>query len=80
MMGTGERVVDFRDITEAKLAAAEREAEEAIEQIAADAMPPMHYRLAHPEARLSRTERRILMEALEQMAEDSDDDHDRGHD
>ena len=44
------------------------ELDEAAEQLAEDAMPPLQYRLAHPDARLSETEREQLMVAYDELA------------
>lgn len=42
----------------------QREADEASEVVAEGEMPPAHYRLFHPEARLTGAEREVLMKGL----------------
>jgi len=60
---------------------AEDEADDAIELIESDAMPPFPYPLAHPDARLDDEERAALIAALQQLDEgDGGDDDSSGPD
>jgi hypothetical protein len=47
--------------------------DDAAEVVADGSMPPMQYRLLHPDARLSNAEKADLMAALEQLDLDGDD-------
>lgn len=65
-----------RDVDEARAAMNfsewerdDNEADDAAEEVADGTMPPRRYLLAHPDARLSNDERRLLVRAFEAMAE-----------
>jgi mono/diheme cytochrome c family protein len=53
----------------------EADGDDAADEVEDGDMPPAQYRLAHPDARLSSSEKAQLIEALEQLDDPRDDDN-----